>query len=74
MQKLIVVRHGEAEHLLTGTVGGWTDTKLSEVGMEQALRTGQRLETFLTGTDFNFYCSDLERAYDTARIIGNSVP
>lgn len=71
LKKLIVVRHGEAEHILTGTVGGWTDTKLTPVGKEQAVRTGQRLAKLLDGTQFNFYCSDLKRAHDTARIVGS---
>lgn len=72
MDKIVVIRHGEAEHMLTGTVGGWTDTKLTERGKAQALQTGHRLSTLLNphADDVAFYCSDLKRTRETADIIG----
>jgi broad specificity phosphatase PhoE len=66
-----LIRHGEAEHLLTGLVGGWTDTKLTEVGKQQARCTGERLSQLIKNTPFNFYASDLSRAKVTAEIIGD---
>ncbi len=73
MKHLILIRHGEAEHLLTGQVGGWTDTKLTEVGQQQARLTGVRLSQLLRDTPFNFYASDLSRARETAEIIGSAI-
>lgn len=69
MKELILVRHGEAEHLLTGVVGGWTDTKLTEWGRQQAQATGERLARVLSKTPVNFYSSDLSRAKETAELI-----
>lgn len=70
LEELILIRHGEAEHILTGTAGGWTDTKLTERGKFEAEQTGQRLSQLLGDKKFNFYCSDLQRASQTADIIG----
>ncbi|MFB6367225.1 phosphoglycerate mutase family protein [Paenibacillus elgii] len=33
---MYLIRHGEAEHLLKGVVGGWSDTPLTENGRVQA--------------------------------------
>lgn len=71
IQRLILVRHGEAEHLVTEALtGGWTDTKLTRLGCLQARRTGKALAALLKGVDFQFYSSDLQRASRTAHIIG----
>lgn len=70
MKQLILIRHGEAEHLLEGQVGGWTDTKLTEAGKQQAKCTGERLTEILKDTSFNFYTSDLNKAKATAESIG----
>jgi broad specificity phosphatase PhoE len=70
MEELFIIRHGQADHLLAGTVGGWSDTSLTDLGREQARRTGEKLKKILTGKEFNFYCSDLIRAKKTAEIIG----
>jgi probable phosphoglycerate mutase len=70
MQEVIIVRHGEAEHLISGIGGGWFDTPLTSVGREQAHVTGQLLSKLLHQCDFNFLCSDLSRAHETATIIG----
>ncbi|MCM3768331.1 histidine phosphatase family protein [Neobacillus niacini] len=71
MKHLILIRHGEAEHLLEGLVGGWTDTKLTEIGKQQAKCTGERLSQLIKDTPFNFYTSDLSRAKETAEYIGD---
>ncbi|MFK7693243.1 histidine phosphatase family protein [Paenibacillus sp. HJGM_3] len=73
MKELYVVRHGEAEHLLTGTVGGWTNTSLTDLGREQARNTGKRLRKFLGGRAINYYSSDLSRARETAEIIADEI-
>lgn len=71
MKQLILIRHGEAQHLLEGLVGGWTDTALTEVGKKQATYTGESLTTLIKDTPFSFYASDLSRAKETAEIIGD---
>lgn len=70
MNKLILIRHGEAEHLLHGMVGGWTDTQLTALGREQARRTGEKLLHQLSNTPVYLLSSDLSRACETAEIIG----
>ncbi|MEC9487943.1 MAG: histidine phosphatase family protein [Halanaerobium sp.] len=74
MQKLILVRHGEAEHL-TGNrlTGGWTESSLTDRGRFQAKKTGSRLVKLLARKSFAFLASDLSRAGETARIIGEVI-
>ncbi|WP_052350374.1 histidine phosphatase family protein [Paenibacillus gorillae] len=71
MKELILIRHGEAEHLLAGLVGGWTDTRLTELGRAQAKCTGQKISEWLSDASVRLYCSDLSRAEETAQIIGH---
>lgn len=71
MQEIFIIRHGEAEHLLSGMVGGWTDSSLTSLGREQARKTGDRMKELLNGRECNYYCSDLSRARETAEIIGS---
>ncbi|WP_054024207.1 histidine phosphatase family protein [Bacillus sp. FJAT-28004] len=71
MKQLILIRHGEAEHLLSGLVGGWTDTKLTERGRQQAKCTGERLLERFANVSVNLCSSDLSRASETAEIIGS---
>ncbi len=71
-RELIIVRHGEAEHLIgeDRMTGGWTDTKLTPLGRMQAERTADALAREIGGREFGFHCSDLSRARETAEIIG----
>ncbi len=69
MKKLIIVRHGQAEHHIKNITGGWTDLPLTELGRKQALNTGHSLLHILEGLDYKFYSSDLLRAAETAQII-----
>ncbi|AZN39831.1 histidine phosphatase family protein [Paenibacillus albus] len=73
MNELYLIRHGEAEHLLKGMVGGWSDTSLTEKGRTQAALTGKRLHSLLQNKPINYYASDLSRASDTASIIGGII-
>ena len=69
MKELILVRHGEAEHLTKGIVGGWTDLPLTDKGKRQIELTAKRLKE-LFGTRIEaMYTSDLKRAKDSAKII-----
>jgi len=43
MHELILVRHGEAGHLVSDLTGGWTDSSLTERGKRQAERLGPAL-------------------------------
>ncbi len=66
---LYLVRHGETESNKERRYQGWTESPLSESGVRQAEKVGlylgsQRIE--------GLYCSDLQRAVNTARIIGAS--
>lgn len=70
MKELFVVRHGHADHIERGLTGGWTNSQLTQLGRQQALLTGQRLQSFLNEKSFRFYSSDLDRAKETAEIIG----
>ncbi|MHA2358199.1 MAG: histidine phosphatase family protein [Candidatus Heimdallarchaeaceae archaeon] len=70
MKELFLIRHGEAEHQKGEMTAGWTNTKLTALGKEQALKTGQRLKEILDDKKFQMYCSDLPRALETAEIIG----
>jgi len=73
MNELIVVRHGEAEHMVGGLTGGWTDTHLTELGKRQAQLTGPHVASIVGDRPFRFYSSDLLRAAETAEIIAGSL-
>jgi broad specificity phosphatase PhoE len=51
--------------------GGWTNTALTELGRKQAVLTGHRLHAIIMGRSVAFYSSDLDRAFETAQIIGS---
>ncbi len=70
MNELILVRHGQPEHHVKGLTGGWTNTPLTELGRNQAYLTGQRLKELITESSVTMYSSDLDRATETAQIIG----
>lgn len=63
---LILVRHGEAEHLVSNMTGGWTDTVLTDSGREQARLLAEWLKDELIGIKPDVYSSDLKRAKETA--------
>lgn len=73
MAEFIFVRHGEAVHLVEDLTGGWTDTALTERGMDQALKTGVRLKSMIVDPIDTFFCSDLIRTKQTAEIIMGSL-
>lgn len=73
MNRIILIRHGEADHALRGLMGGWTDSSLTDLGRAQARVTGEHLATLLGEGDFGLYSSDLRRAQQTAEIIGECV-
>ncbi len=74
MNELIIVRHAEGEHM-TGNdkTGGWSDARLTERGWRQARLTGTRLAEIIGGRPYQFYCSDIVRAHETALGIAESL-
>lgn len=64
--KLYITRHGETEWNTEKKMQGWQNSDLTEQGVENAIRLGERLKEI----DFsNIYSSPLGRAMDTANYI-----
>ena len=66
--KLLLVRHGETDWNLARRFQGHSDVPLNKVGLRQARALRDRLSD---ETIASIYSSDLERAYETAKIISN---
>ncbi|MGH9907426.1 MAG: histidine phosphatase family protein, partial [Pyrinomonadaceae bacterium] len=67
--RLYLIRHGEVEGSCSGRVLGWTDTPLSETGVEQA---HELRDSFASLKLSAVYSSDLQRARKTAETIAES--
>jgi len=68
MNKLVLVRHGESEWNLANKFTGWTDVDLSETGVGEAHKAGQKLKE--SGFSFDVaFTSVLKRATRTLDII-----
>ncbi len=70
MKTIITIQHTQSVHHTNGMVGSWTDWELSELGVEQANRIGEKLKAELSEKKFVMYSSDLLRAKQTAEIVG----
>ncbi len=70
MTKIYLIRHGESEWNFLGKVQGQKNTKLTDLGKSQAKAMGKRLK--IENIDI-IYSSDLERALNTAEIIGSQI-
>lgn len=70
MKTIITIQHTQSIHHIIGMVGSWTDWELSELGVLQANRIGERLKAELFGKEFVMYSSDLLRAKQTAENVG----
>jgi broad specificity phosphatase PhoE len=64
---LHIVRHGTTDWNQSGRIQGHLDPPLNDAGRAQARRVSQRLAQLGPAA---LYSSDLQRAYETARIIG----
>jgi broad specificity phosphatase PhoE len=73
VNELILVRHGEAEHITGEKTGGWSDAHLTDLGQKQARMTGIYLRRLLGERPYNFYSSDLPRASETAELISKAL-
>ena len=70
MKTIITIQHTQSVHHTNGMVGSWTDWELSELGLQQANRIGEKLKTELYEKKFVMYSSDLLRAKQTAENVG----
>lgn len=70
MKTIITIQHTQSVHHTNGMVGSWTDWELSELGVQQAKRIGEKLKAELSDKKFVMYSSDLLRARQTAEIVG----
>ena len=75
MKTIITIQHTQSVHHTNGMVGSWTDWELTEKGIEQAKRIGEKLQAELADRAKNFvlYSSDLIRAKQTAEQVGNAL-
>lgn len=70
MKKIYLIRHGESEWNILRKIQGHKDISLTDKGIKQANLIANRL----VHEDIDIiYSSDLKRAYDTAKIIGNKI-
>lgn len=70
MKTIITIQHTQSVHHTNGMVGSWTDWELSELGVSQAKKIGEKLKVELAGRTFVMYSSDLLRAKQTAENVG----
>lgn len=66
---LHIIRHGATDWNQSGRIQGHLDLPLNDAGRAQAQRVGRRLAQLGPAA---LYSSDLQRAYETARIIGSA--
>lgn len=67
--KLYLIRHGESLGNLQGKIQGTMDFPLSDLGKQQV----DLISSYCQNINLDFlYSSDLERAYATAKTIGDS--
>ena len=67
VRRLYVVTHPEATHTVSGLVGGWFDSDLTERGLRQADAIARRIRALVPpDADVEVYSSDLRRAARTA--------
>jgi broad specificity phosphatase PhoE len=72
MTVFYLVRHGETEWNANGRWQGHADVPLNDIGREQARRLAERLRREGVGFDA-IYSSDLQRAWETAAIVGEAL-
>ena len=68
-RELILVRHGETVHNVARITQGWSDSELSELGLEQVQRLAERLAAMKPTA---LYSSTLGRAMSTAQAIADA--
>lgn len=71
MKTIITIQHTQSVHHTNGMVGSWTDWALTDLGVKQARKIGEKLKMELDGRKFVMYSSDLLRAKQTAENVGD---
>ncbi|HOP10735.1 MAG TPA: histidine phosphatase family protein [Oscillospiraceae bacterium] len=69
MKNIITIQHTQSAQHTNGMIGSWADWDLTELGVEQAKRIGERLFEELKNERYLLYSSDLKRAKHTADIV-----
>ncbi len=72
MRNVYVVSHCQSVHHVEKLGGGWYDTGLTDLGREQAEKTGKYLRSIID-SDVRIVSSDLKRAKETAEVIGEII-
>jgi broad specificity phosphatase PhoE len=62
--RLVLIRHGQSVDNVAGRISGWTDSALTQHGIEQARRTAEFVAMKFKLSAI--YASTLRRAFDTA--------
>ena len=70
---LLLIRHAQSEHHTNQLTGGWTNTGLTPLGIQQATLLAQRLQNEISGGHYHLISSDLLRAQQTAEIIAGTL-
>ena len=71
MKNIITIQHTQSVQHTNGMLGGWADWDLTEVGIEQAKRIGEKLAQEVKDKKYIVYSSDLLRAKHTAEIVAD---
>ena len=69
MKHIITIQHTQSEQHVNRMIGSWAEWDLTELGIRQAHRIGERLYAELNGEPYVIYSSDLLRARHTAEIV-----
>lgn len=70
MKTIYFIRHGESQANLEGVYAGWNDTPLTDKGRDQARKAAESAKHL--GIQ-KIISSDLERAYETAKIVADDI-
>lgn len=70
--KLILLRHGQTNWNVERRYQGQTDTPLNDTGRQQARQAGHEIKRHYSPIEA-IYSSDLSRALETARIVGQVI-
>ncbi|MCT4604955.1 MAG: histidine phosphatase family protein [Marinisporobacter sp.] len=70
MTKLYLVRHGQTKWNIESRAQGSKNVELTDEGRNQAILLAERMKNYRIDA---IYSSDLDRAYETAKILGNTL-
>jgi len=74
LRRLYVVTHPESRHHVSGLVGGWFDSELTDRGLRQTELIAKRIRELVTeDTAVHLCSSDLKRAAQTAQAIARQL-